>query len=784
MRLCSCLWGGVLNPIIPVFRTAPKEWSLHTHDKSRGYQAAKGYIRFFEPDVYVEASSGMAEKLGLGHLRQPKIDERLVGLEEFFIQDRHNISDATFGLNIFDVLKYRYESEKRFQLKDEGNASLLVGKNNGGISEAIFGTFPKLQSIKYVENGFIDVFEPQIFKSAEEAWLSVYRDRAITPLQLTREGLEHDGHGYSDLLIYVFDETKCIDLIDLWNIRLEHNPLIPVPLQLLPKVATFLNDVIQEEYRPMAENPNGIMHSATIEFGRSISQASSQAMIKEFFEPCTKGKFTVKFWRNDIWHTKAENEGPKFDRIRYSYSTSSHKLSIDEEGYTEVPAISPEFSRRFGGRNARWANVLKIRGYGKSEYATLLPFNTFNDNWPKRFVGNSVQITSEGWVQLSRYKNLNNVLFLQNGVDAIIGWLETKGVSAQLSDAGQISKQLYERIGGLWDLHIFKNSETLKLLNKMASSFRRRKADDEEMLESFEGRASSIDVWFNHIQKRRQNQSLPSLSVEDFTKREVLKLGIETKCTHCKAKNWSSLDQVDYELLCHRCLKKYEFPQSGLRKQNKNWKYRVFGPFALPDYARGSYSALLTVNAIKEIRFHSDAITFSPALELKFNSEVAEVDFALWLGPSEDWMASKEPTLFVGEAKSFAEKAFTRKDIQKLKLVAKRLPEAGIVFSVLKKQLSIDDVAQISNFVLWCRKHDRKNNFRRPILIMTAIELFASFSIQNSWQDHGGEYTDFANFNTTNSMMELADAMQQIHLGLPSYYEWLLEQENNSQKKS
>ena len=28
MRICTCLWGGAYNPIIPVFRRRPKEWRL------------------------------------------------------------------------------------------------------------------------------------------------------------------------------------------------------------------------------------------------------------------------------------------------------------------------------------------------------------------------------------------------------------------------------------------------------------------------------------------------------------------------------------------------------------------------------------------------------------------------------------------------------------------------------------------------------------------------------------------------------------------------------------
>src|ERR1700678_1596501 len=70
MRACTCLWGGVFNPIIPVFKRPPEEWRAEIYQHFRGIEVAKGYARFFEPDVYVETEKGLLEKAGLGALRQ------------------------------------------------------------------------------------------------------------------------------------------------------------------------------------------------------------------------------------------------------------------------------------------------------------------------------------------------------------------------------------------------------------------------------------------------------------------------------------------------------------------------------------------------------------------------------------------------------------------------------------------------------------------------------------------------------------------------------------------
>src|SRR5437764_11173474 len=74
--------------------------------------------------------------------------------------------------------------------------------------------------------------------------------------------------------------------------------------------------------------------------------------------------------------------------------------------------------------------------------------------------------------------------------------------------------------------------------------------------------------WTDLIAKRKAARSLPAMSLAEFPKRIVIRLGIETECSHCKAKNWSSLTAADYRVTCERCLKPYDFPQAELSCAN------------------------------------------------------------------------------------------------------------------------------------------------------------------------------------------------------------------------
>jgi hypothetical protein len=62
MRACSCLWGCIYNP-------EATEWKPEIYERFKGPAIAKGYVRFFGPDLYIETEPGLLEEAGLGALR-------------------------------------------------------------------------------------------------------------------------------------------------------------------------------------------------------------------------------------------------------------------------------------------------------------------------------------------------------------------------------------------------------------------------------------------------------------------------------------------------------------------------------------------------------------------------------------------------------------------------------------------------------------------------------------------------------------------------------------------
>jgi hypothetical protein len=776
MRACACLWGGRYNPIIPVFKKPPKEWRPEAYERFKGTEVAKGYVRFFEPDVYVEAEKALLEEAGLGALReQHTLHSQVITLKELLEPEGgRKWSEPEYGLNIRDVLGHIHKTEQQFVRRDNRESVLVKPERGNALTEALFGVYPASSDVKYIEKAYVDVYEPEKLTANPDTWRRVFLKGAETPLRVTRYGLDTERHWYHDLLLFVFDPTRATDLIDFWNLGLEPHPVLPIPVGWFGELAEEIYNLLKAQYRPVVGNPHGVMHNATIEFGRSVPKTEAETLIRTLKPGLPPGALVVKNWRNVTWVDHRDDRVHRDSRLKVSANKQRVDLALkeDETLRTTFTTLEPVFSGRYGKGDHRWVNVLRISNYSDRSIATVLPFNTFDRAWPRLAMGDSVAVGSEGWVFPQRYKNLGQYVTLLSTDEAITGSLGQLGIKAELSEPGHIARQMLQHLGGLWGVHLLADLDTLKLLNKMAGGLRRRRNENETVEENFELRTAPLKDWTDLIAQRQAKRSLPAKSLDAFTKRNVIRLGIETECPHCNAKNWSTLTAVGYQNNCERCLKLYDFPQASLREHNRNWTYRVVGPFSMPDYGRGSYSALLSLRVLD--RFHSatDHMTFATAMNLSFDGIQREVDFIAWRGEDRMGDLHRPPQLIIGEAKSLGRgELITPGDLGKLKTIAAKLPEAVVVIAVLRDYFTAAEKKILTKFVGWGRRVNVYGEPTNPVLLLTAHELTMDHDISSTWKVLGGRHAKFSSYERTRNLFNLADATQQIYLGMPSFHQ-------------
>jgi hypothetical protein len=212
MRACACLWGGIYNPIIPMFKRPPKAWKPEIYKGFKGPAIARGYVRFFEPDVYVETEAGLLEEAGLGALRQHRMYPQVITLKKLFEPESgRKWSEPKFGLNVYDVLGHIYKTEQQFVRRDKRESVLVEPERGNALTESVFGVYPTSSNLTYIQKGYMDVYKPEKVSANPDIWRRVFLKDTETPLRVTRHGLDTQRYWHHDLILFVFDPSRATD---------------------------------------------------------------------------------------------------------------------------------------------------------------------------------------------------------------------------------------------------------------------------------------------------------------------------------------------------------------------------------------------------------------------------------------------------------------------------------------------------------------------------------------------------------------------------------------------
>ncbi|WP_050802671.1 hypothetical protein [Komagataeibacter europaeus] len=779
MRFSVCLWGGAYNPIIPVMKSLPSVWRNHHGLKANTRDITRGYIRYFEPDAYVEAEEGLLEAAGLeGFRRKHVIGTRVLPLSGLMAkQHNRDWAEPSFGLTIFDAMRDIYTKELQFETKQPRPASLVKPDSKSLVTEAVFGCYPGDKLLEYFQANYQTIFKPKEIPASPDAWRSAFRMGHLTPLRFTRYKIEAEAEWNDILTLFVFDPASTLDCIDIWNMRSEQRSVLPVPVDWWADLLPDIRALLKLEHRPIKGNLHGLMHDSIIEFARSISEDRANELTKEIVGDLPKEAAIFKLWRTPVWRAPTKQQHSR-DEVPLALKSAEKyiTLSVDEMSRAATfETLAPEFAYKCGFGKLRWINTVQPSHFHGDHLGTTLPFNTFDPySTMIQGFGESVLIGREGWSIGLQYKDINARLTIPSPESAVISALKRFGIEARLSEPGHIAKQILGHIDGLRGMRLLADARTLETLNTMAGGIRRKGVGDDETEELFDRRSKPVREWHALVERRKQ-QDLGVLSLNDFTSRNIIRLGLQSRCPNCANLNWHTLTAVDYDVTCERCQRSYPFPQSSLQKNNGNWSFRVVGPFAVPDYARGSYGALLALRAISNLNVGHSPMVYSTALSLSFDGVEAEADFVALRSPESHGLQS-DPELIICEAKSFgAGPLITQKDIAKLRTIARKIEGSTIVISVLRNHFVDAELKLIEPFVRWCRRPTANGEMHNPVILLTGHEAFCRINIDHTWKELGGEHAKFAAFEHRDSLMAFAEATQSIHLGLKSYHAELRE---------
>src|SRR5262249_33843374 len=261
-------------------------------------------------------------------------------------------------------------------------------------------------------------------------------------------------------------------------------------------------------------------------------------------------------------------------------STRSSQEFVEAAVWRAFRTEAPPFGSAFGGHNTpRYANDVEFRFYGSDEpLAEALPEaeqkleRTLSESAYKEF-----QFSSRGLVHLAKHAGWPFRASVPRAEQFFKAWLEAKGWSAELSDKGYVAKQILKQVGGEWGIQTLADEGLISLLNSLAN---------EKVLNAEAFRAELHKIC--NQQRWSDTTSLAKRLVD----LNMVQLGLDLQCSHCRQHSWFSIKTADYELTCPKCLQVFKFP-SHTPKQIA-WAYRSLGPFTLPGHGYGAFTVLLT----------------------------------------------------------------------------------------------------------------------------------------------------------------------------------------------
>jgi hypothetical protein len=145
-----------------------------------------------------------------------------------------------------------------------------------------------------------------------------------------------------------------------------------------------------------------------------------------------------------------------------------------------------------------------------------------------------------------------------------------------------------------------------------------------------------------------------------------------------------------------------------------------------------------------------------------------ESDLSCYYAPS-TWY-DKGVYLIHAECKSFNH--FERKDIKRMEDLSAAFPGSTIIFSTLNSGLEHSETKMICSFAIRERRKRLHEKRYSNVVVLTGTELF-SYQLDESWRKKGGVHENLSKLRFELDKLDvLADATQQIYLGLPSWHQW------------
>lgn len=780
IRLSSTLWGGSYCPIIPLHKRMPKTWRDSPLKAPSAKDVVLGYINSFDPDILVQLSKEVPT-----YVTETKL--RIIKPSEIWTQE--DIWDdpmrAHFGVGVFDLFDDIFKSHFKYLSKYPINIIIpKIPAKNSLLWASMFGEYPK-NIIKTLKKNYFNALEIKEIDLNLSKVGEMFQGKNVFPRRVTQGNLEHYGRsGFNrDAMVFYFDASKTLDIVDYWNLRALGRAVFAMPKQLQENesMKKFLIEFLKANKREW-KHQKGVFDTASMVRGRHCTMEEMQSFANTIDipsdqdDPSNRGYFSLQHWYPRMWD---EGEGRRYDGAEPN-DTYEQQASIEITDLESFRAeFKPTFPKFLSDQTMRsdpcCANEISFRIYGTTEHlADVLPKSN-----GEKFIraisshvsfGNEWRVGRNGLVHLAK-DTMTEYWDIPTSEKVFFAWLEDQGWSPELSNPGILAKQINKKLEG--NTVILLNEKLIKLLDHMNGGENLYKETPTTTIELEDGRDLHVDRVKNQLSNPRHPKSKDHFH-DYLLSKGVFRIGLKIKCPNCFRKSWYSLADIKDTCICPKCINSF----SSIGNIHASpWHYKTAGPFSVPQHADGAFSVLLGVHFFTG--HHIGGIKLSPVFSFNAvnnDGKNLEADFAGFWQQNSSRRGNSEGLLFA-ECKTFNE--FKAKDFERMSSLGKQFPGAILVFCSLRKQLTTKELASLTKIAKKGRKYWKNSRPLNPVMILTGTELLNTRGIPYCWDQALQD-----KFRHTYDILSMSDATQQVYLKLPPWEEeWHAELKKKREKR-
>jgi len=670
--ICTLLWGGIRNPIIPV--------PVATDEN------ADQLLRLFQVDVLFPVSQ--SEKIDKFMARYPYLQSSRMSARDLFYEDWHTKKSVIAFLDSLNAVEKYWQQEFKNAPPEHQSACRLVHWEETDTLRELFalsyGMYPTHLNLKDdFHSGFLLGLRAQELRIPNNGVVHPELVQCITPLSLTSIDLRGSGGSYhTSEGVYFGDATSFADLTTFWNLRAAGSKYVFAPIAALPRLEPSLKLHLQHLDEQQDRHPH-IPDHITMSFDKHFidHRDEMRALIEQF--PTRKQK-AVSFRSLPFGHgidVKPSTFYFSFDQVpalveqdagRYSVTITlpQKKFLVESERHIDDQCLA--------------ISLNPLGDFGYPDHTLNPPFRTELNEFYSR------QISFDPWVIRSEEEGIGVLTSIRENaisirpiknaaiVEAILALAKIK---INPSAGGRLADRLCEKLNGLEGVRVFKIRGVRKLVTSLRSQDATSRGNATLTIFN-EGQFKDHDGLY--IEPRETGKLTADATFDFLLKNEFFRAGLELICDHCGLKSWLSLRQIDDTWICEFC---GHANTTSLHIRNRgDWRFRKSGLLAKDNNQEGAIPVLLSLLVFKRVFHHNEDLQLT-SVKVVEGAVPCEIDFMV----IHEQRGNLEWAL--GEAKS---EGGIISNADNMKSVAQELQEIGItpylVFSKTAESFTADEL--------------------------------------------------------------------------------------------